>query len=255
MYDMETRNDRPTLGILLEELLHLAEASAEKVASTGQALGAFLHVEQINAEKEEMTRQEQDELLELHSQDGSGNIPSFTRVAACRCSRKDARGIVCSKEDGHFCCDKCFSELVYEHLGAPEIVCREANCKAVYITKQIYDHVEEKLFYNHISEAERSTFLQDLWGRGATRVMHVGQNEALNALNAMASRDPGHPEFPPLCVLCLVTSRRAEAKFRTHCPRSDDFFSTLFAPFPKSQSRRPLKSRERESGYERQLRH
>lgn len=42
-------------------------------------------------------------------------------------------------------------------------------------------------------------------------MLHVRQNQALTALNAMASRDqmpPYQVEFPPLCVLCMVSSRR-----------------------------------------------
>ena len=239
MYDLDRRDDRPKLSCLLEELLRLEEASGEKIALTGQFLGALLHVEQINAEMEKMTHHEDE--LELHSQDGSGNDPLLTRVASCRCSRKDVRGVVCCKEDGHFCCDKCFTELVNEHLGTPAIVCKEANCKAVYSAKQVYDHVEEKVFYNHISEAERSAFLVDVWGRGAKRVMHVRHNEALRALNAMASRDPGHPEFPPLCVMCLVTTRRGGSRLPNPLVVKRRFLLYLVCAFSKKPVKAAIK--------------
>lgn len=207
MYDAERRSERPSLAALLEELLMLERTSVSKVDSAGQALGILLHVAQVNAEKEEELVLDTD--MEMHSDNGNETHSSpLTRTDICRCSRRNVRGVYCCKEEDHFCCDKCFAELVNEQLGSSAVVCREAGCSVAYSQKEIYEHVEETLFYNHIAEAERLAFLEDLWGRGASRVLHVRQNQALAALNAMASRDNAPPEFPPLCVLCLVTSRR-----------------------------------------------
>jgi len=239
MCDMDWREERPTLSDLLEELLKLEHASAEKIKSTGEVLGALLHVEQVHAEKEVMSLD--DEELESHFQDGNGNGSSLTIYASCKCSRRSVRGIVCSMEGGHFSCDNCFTEHVNEHLGASAIICREADCNATYSAKQICDHVEDKVFCNHISEAERCAFLENLWGRGALRVLSARQNNALSALNAMASRDPGDPEFPPLCVLCLVTTRRGGSRVPNPLGKKRRFLLYFVCAFSKQPVKAAIK--------------
>ena len=236
MYNAERRSERPSLSALLEELLMLERTTASKVASAGQVLGALLHVAQVNAEKEEELALDTD--LEMHSDHGNGTpSSSLTRTGTCRCSRGNVRGVYCCKEEGHFCCDKCFAELVNERLGSSAIVCREAGCSVVYSQKQIYEHVDEITFYMHISEAERTAFLEDIWGRGALRVLHVRQNQALAALNAMASRDDAPPEFPPLCVLCLVSSRRGGSCISNPFSKKRRFLLYFVCAFSKKPSK------------------
>jgi hypothetical protein len=107
--------------------------------------------------------------------------------------------------------------------------------------KQIFDHVEGQLFFEHISEAERMVFLEDLWGRGAKRVAHVGQNEALKALNALASRDAGDTEFPPLCVLSLVTSRRGGSRLANPLSKKRRFLLYFVCAFDKKPIKAAIK--------------
>jgi hypothetical protein len=239
MGGINSRERRPTLIGLLASLIQLEHASTEKSVSTGNVLGALLHVEQMNALREEST--EHVDELGLESIENPGTISTLTKVATCRCSRRDVRGVVCSKEEGHFCCDRCFVELVRENLGAPAMRCKEEKCNAVFSTKQIFDHVEEKVFFEHINEAERMIFLQDLWGRGAKRVAHVRQNEALKAINALASRGAVDTQFPPLCVLSLVTSRRGGSHLANPLSKKRRFLLYFVCAFDKKPIKAAIK--------------
>lgn len=239
MKGIDSRERRPTLSGLLESLIQLEHASIEKVVSTGNVLGTFLHVENMNALKEESA--ERVDELRLESIENPGTISTFTKFATCRCFRKNVRGVVCSEEKGHFCCDRCFVELVREHLGAPAMRCKEKKCNAVFSMKQIFDHVDERVFFEHINEAERMLFLEDLWGRGAKRVAHVRQNEALKALNALASRDTVDTEFPPLCVLSLVTSRRGGSHLANPLSKKRRFLLYFVCAFDKKPIKAAIK--------------
>jgi hypothetical protein len=239
MGGINSRERRPTLSGLLESLIQLEHASSEKVVSTGNVLSALLHVEQKNALKEEPT--EHLDELGLESIENSWTGSTLTKFATCRCSRRNARGVVCSKEEGHFCCDRCFVELVSENLGASAMRCKEEKCNAVFSMKQIFDHVEGKVFFEHISEAERMVFLKDLWERGAKRVAHVRQNEALEALNALASRDAVDTDFPPLCVLSLVTSRRGGCHLANPLSKKRRFLLSFICVFDKKPIKTAIK--------------
>ena len=236
MEGIDKRESRPTLSSLLESLIQL-EHAGEKVTS-GKILGALLHVEQINAEKDESTEYVEESDLQTMESPVNGSI--LTKLGTCRCSRKDVRGVICGKE-GHFCCDRCFAEVVNENMGAPAIRCKEEKCKAVYSTKQIFDHVEGKVFYEHIGEAERMALLEDIWGRGAKRVTHVGQDEALKALNALASRGPGNLDFPPLCVLSLITSRRGGSRLANPLSKTRLYLLYFVCAFDKKPIKAAIK--------------
>ena len=235
---IDKRENRPTLSGLLESLIQLEHTSAEKVTPE-RILDALLYVEQINAEKEKCTEYVEESDLQAVESPMNGSI--LTRLGTCRCSRKDVGGVICSKEGGHFCCDRCFAEVVNENMGASAIICKEEKCEAVYSTKQIFDHVEGRAFYEHISEAERMALLQDLWGRGAKRVTHVGRDEALKALNALACRDSGDLDFPPLCVLSLITSRRGGSRLANPLSKTRLYLLYFVCAFDKKPVKAAIK--------------
>jgi hypothetical protein len=174
---MWNRDERPTLKDLLEGLLVLEQDCAEKMASAGKRWVHWYMSSKYRRKRRK--RNDTKGTTTLIRALPTAVATAMERVILSLYTHpvsvyeRMCEALFAAARTDIFVVTACFREHVNEQLGAPTIVCRETNCDAVYSAKQVHDHVEEKLLYNHISEAKRLSFLEDLWGRGALRGLHV----------------------------------------------------------------------------------